>query len=133
MILLSFLLALQTSSPSYRVIDKGAQSGVDDAQQIAVRTADEWAKVWQRHGLDRPRPKVDFAREIVVGVFMGSRPTAGFEVEIAGVASEGGVTVVRYRETAPSRDAITAQVITSPYVLAAIPRTSGDVRFEKVQ
>ncbi len=125
-------LALQTSSPAFRIIDKGAQSGVDDAQQVVVRTADEWAKVWQHHGLDRPRPKVDFAREIVVGVFMGSRPTAGFDVEIVGVASEGGVTIVRYREKMPSRDAITAQVITSPYVLAAIPKTSGEVRFEKV-
>ena len=133
MIILAFLLALQTSSPGFHVIDKGAQSGVDEAQQIVVRTADEWAKVWQHHGMDRPRPKVDFARETVVGIFMGSRPTAGFEVEIAGVASEAGVTVVRYREKAPSRDAITAQVITSPYVLAAIPKTSGEVRFEKVQ
>lgn len=133
MLLLAFLLAFQTAAPGFRVIDTGDQSGVDDARQVVIRTPDEWAKLWQVHGMDRARPTVDFARETVVGVFMGSRPTAGFVLEIVGVAEEGGATVVRYKEGMPPRGAITAQVLTSPYVLVAIPKTAGDVRFEKLQ
>lgn len=131
MFLLILALAVQTSG--FRVVDKGSQSGIDDARQVVVRTAEDWTKLWRVHGMDRERPPVDFSRDMVVGVFMGSRPTAGFGIEIASVASEGGTTVVRYRETMPKRDAITAQVLTSPYELVAIPKTSGDVKFEKVE
>jgi hypothetical protein len=41
--------------------------------------------------------------------------------------------VVLYRETAPSRDTITAQVIVSPYDLVVIPRRTGTVTFEKLK
>ena len=35
------------------------------------------------------QPKVDFATEMVVGVFLGSRPSAGFAVEILAVEEQG--------------------------------------------
>jgi len=61
-------------APSTRTIEKGDQSNVDDARQVLVRTDAEWTKLWQQHASDRPRPGIDFSKEMVVGVFMGSRP-----------------------------------------------------------
>jgi hypothetical protein len=77
---------------------------------------------------------VDFAKELVVGVFMGSRPSAGFSVEIVGTRVDGSVLVVQYRETRPPADALVAQVLTMPYHIAAVPKRAGvtDVRFEKI-
>jgi hypothetical protein len=69
---------------------------------------------------------------MVVGVFLGSQTTAGFSVEIVSALVEQGVLVVRVRETRPQSDRIVAQIITSPYHLVAVPRHSGDVRFESV-
>ena len=45
--------------------------------QVTVRSAAEWTTLWQaaRRRARRCRA-VDFAREMVVGVFLGSRPTA---------------------------------------------------------
>jgi hypothetical protein len=116
-----------------RVLDQGAQSNVDEARQAVARTAAEWSTLWRQHSPDRPPPAVDFARETVVGVFLGSRPTAGFSVEILGAAQRNGMLVVEYRETRPSSDTITAQVITSPYHIVALPTFGGDVRFERVK
>ena len=116
-----------------RRLEKGSNSVIDDARQVTARTADEWAALWRQHAPDRPRPTVDFSKEMVVGVFMGSRPTAGFAVEIVGVNETPGGVVVRYRETRPSRDAMTAQVLTSPYDLVAVPTIAGTVTFEKVE
>ena len=62
---------------------------------------------------------------MVVGVFLGSRPTAGFGVEIVSAREEQGALVVRYRETRPAADAIAAQVLTSPYHLVAVPKRGG--------
>src|SRR5712691_3552512 len=114
-----------------RSIDKGMQSQIDEARQATVRSPDEWAKLWSQHAGERSQPAVDFSREMVVGVFLGSRPTAGFNIEILGAREEGHALVVQYREARPSPTTITAQVLTSPYHLVAVP-TRTQVRFEKV-
>jgi len=116
-----------------RTLEKGSDSAIDEARQATARTADEWAALWRQHAADRPRPPVDFSKEMVVGVFMGSRPTAGFAVEIVGVREEAGGVVVQYRETRPSRDAMTAQVLTAPYHLVAVPKSAGAVTFEELK
>jgi hypothetical protein len=69
---------------------------------------------------------------MVVGIFVGTRNSAGYSVEVVGVDRQDGGLVVRYRETAPKPTAITAQIITSPSHLVAVPKTDGPVRFEKV-
>ena len=130
MLLVSVLL--QADAP-LRVLDRGEQSNVDDARQVFARTATEWTALWRQHSPDRPRPTVDFAREMVAGVFLGSRPSAGFKVDIVSAGDEHGALIVRYRETIPPAGAITAQVITSAYCIVALPRRDGDVRFERIQ
>ena len=124
--------ALQ-GGPPLRALDKGDQSNMDDVRQSVARTPAEWNTLWRQHAPDRTQPKVDFAREMVVGVFMGSRPTAGFAVEIFGTRDEGGMLVVQYRETRPARGMVSAQVITSAYHIVALPTRSGDVKFERAQ
>ena len=109
------------------------QSQVDAPRQVVVRSADEWARVWRTHAPDRQPPAVDFSREMAVGVFLGSRPTAGYAVEILGVREAQDGVVVQYRRTTPPRDMITAQVITTPYHIVAIPKRDGPVRFEEVK
>ena len=130
--LMVVVLALQGVSP-LRVLDKGDQSNVDDAKQVTARTTAEWNTLWRQHSPDRDQPRVDFGRDMVLGVFLGSQTTAGFSVEIASALVEQGILVVRVRETRPQSDRIVAQVITSPYHLVAVPRHSGDVRFENLR
>ena len=125
-------IALHSAIVPMRTLDKGTQSGIDDMRTVTVRSADEWTKLWRAHSADKAPPAVDFSREMVVGVFLGSRPTSGYAVEITSVREEAASLVVQYRTGSPSGDMITAQVITSPFHLVAIPRREGDVRFEKI-
>lgn len=122
---------LQAPSIPMRTLDRGAESQLDESQQVAVRTAAEWGTLWLRHAGERERPAVDFAREMVVGVFLGSRPTAGFSIEIVRAREDGQTLVVEYRETRARPGAVAAQVLTSPYHIVAVP-TNRDVRFERV-
>ena len=76
---------------------------------------------------------MDFTKNMVVAVFLGSRPTGGFAVEITGVLSEGDATVVRWAERKPAAGQMASQVITAPAFFATVPRRDGPVRFEKVE
>jgi hypothetical protein len=122
-----------TTVPAMKTIDKGDHSNMDDGKQLVVKTDRAWTQLWQQHTPDRPRPQVDFTKEMVLGVFMGSRPTAGYTLEIVGTAENNGTLVVRYREAAPGRGMMTAQVVTSPYQIVAVPFFPGEVTFEKVE
>jgi hypothetical protein len=133
MVILLLVALLQPGAAPMRTLDQGSQSGIDEARQVIVRSASEWTALWRVHSPDRARPDVDFSREMIVGVFMGSRPTAGFAIEIRGTRESGGVLIVQYRETLPPARAMTAQILTMPYHLVAIPTRPGEVKFEKVE
>ena len=125
-------LAMLQSAGTPRTVDKGEQSNIDEAKQVVVRTEAEWTKLWQQHSPDRQRPAVDFSKEMIVGVFMGSRPTAGYNLSIVSTFAKDGQVLVRYQESTPRPGTITAQILTFPYHLVAIAKAPGDVKFEKI-
>jgi hypothetical protein len=126
-------MTAQGGSPTLRTIDRGDRSQIMSARQVVARTQAEWDALWRAHLPERPPAAIDLSKEMVVGVFLGSKPTAGYSVSIVSVAEEGGALRVRYRETLPPADAITAQVITYPYQIVAIPKSAAtDVKFERV-
>jgi hypothetical protein len=123
---------LQTGLPM-RSLDRGQNSQVDAGKQMSARTASEWSALWMQHAGGRALPGVDFSKEVVVAVFLGTRSSAGYGVEIVRAREEGPVLVVSYKETRPAPDSVTAQILTSPYHIVAIPRGSTtNVRFERV-
>ena len=131
-LLTAVLMVMQPAAAGPRTIEKGDQSNVDDAKQVLVRTEAEWTKLWNQHSPDHPRPAVDFSKEMVVAVFMGSRPNAGFSTTITSAMAANGALVVRYKETAPAAGAVSAQILTFPYHIVAIARAPvTDVKFEK--
>ena len=129
----AIIAVLQASLPM-RSLDKGPSSQFDTAKQVSARTAVEWANLWTQHAGERVRPNVDFNKEVVAAVFLGSRPTAGYSVEIVRARQQGTTLVVSYKETRPAPDSVAAQVLTSPYAIVAIPKGSTtDVTFERAE
>jgi hypothetical protein len=132
MFVLLLATLLQSAPPPLRTVGKGPMSAIDQARQVTVRSPAQWGALWKENGANAALPAVDFSREMVVGVFVGTRPTAGYGVEIVRAIGNGSTLVVEYVETAPSRDTITAQILTAPYHLVAIPKRDGTVVFKKV-
>jgi hypothetical protein len=120
------------ASPVQTVVRDG-MSPVDEAKQVVARTPTEWTAVWRQHAGETPAPKVDFRSRTVVAVFLGSRPSAGYAVEITGTREQGGILTVEWRESRPPRGQITAQVMTSPAHIATIPKFAGEITFHKVE
>jgi hypothetical protein len=113
-------------------VAQGAASGITERREVVVRSAAEWQALWKEHS-SRAAPPVDFSGATVVGVFLGMRPTAGYQVEVVGARLESGALVVEYRERQPGPDVLSAQVLTSPFHLVRVPRHTGRVEFRKVE
>ena len=126
------IVALLQSPQTFRSIGRGPMSGIDEPRQVTVRTLADWTTLWRSHAPgSQPMPPVDFSRETVVGVFAGTRPTSGYGVEIVRAADVNGALIVDYVETRPAPGTVTAQVLTAPYHLVAVPKHDGEVRFQK--
>ncbi len=124
--------AVQAASPAIRTVVTDSMSQVEDAKQAIARTPAEFDSLWRLHAGSSPAPKVDFASRTVVAVFLGTRSSAGYGVEITGTRQEKDALVVEWRERRPKPGDLTAQVITSPAHIATIPKFAGEIRFAQV-
>lgn len=105
--------------------------GPEEGRPVVIRDAESLGRLFQEifgpTVMVAPVP-VDFRREMVVGILLGRRPTAGFSVDIVSVKEENGMIVLRAVERVPGPEAIVAQVLTYPYQLVTIPASSLEVR-----
>jgi hypothetical protein len=122
----------QGSAVELVTVAQGAMSNFEEPRQVVVRTTAEWQALWNAHDTQRAAPVVDFTQAIVVAVFLGTRPTAGFGVEIAAAKTEGSRTIVEYRERRPPGDALVAQVLTAPFHVVRLAPTSGSIEFRRI-
>ena len=119
----------QAPPPAFTSVAKGVVSGQQTAKQVTVRTAAEWKALWKDHAPTEKMPSIDFAKSMVVGLFLGSKPSAGHEVEIVQVRTQDKDLIVEYVQKQPARGTMAAQILTEPYHLVAVPTHSGTVRF----
>ncbi|MGE5835436.1 MAG: protease complex subunit PrcB family protein [Acidobacteriota bacterium] len=117
---------------TFTTVAQGTRSEISESRLVIARTAAEWQKLWKEHD-SRPVPEVDFSRSIVVGVFLGTRPTAGYGVTITAVTAKDGSAIVDYAEQKPSPGRMTAQVLTSPFHLVSVPKEIEKVEFRRVE
>ena len=111
---------------SFQTVVKGSRSGVRDPLQIVIRSQAEWDALWKRHvSIETnppPPPAIDFNKEIVIGVFLGEKPTGGYDVEIIRTEQSDSVLVIHYREKSPLPGSIVIQAVTQPFHIIQVVR-----------
>ena len=119
----------------------GAQAGVQGRTTLIARTEQEWQDMWQLAATPAPGPLPQ--GWMAIGIFLGMRQTAGFSVAIEGITEQvttdqrftqqglpaSREVVISYGERAPAPGAMSAQVLTSPYVIRIVPRIDWPTRF----
>jgi hypothetical protein len=126
-----FAAAVAAGIP-FTTVAKGDASEQETVRQATVRTPAEWQALWKDHSLNEKLPVVDFTSKMVVGVFLGTKPSTGYEVEIVGARVDGEALVVEYVQRQPKRGTMAAQILTEPFHLVTLPRHTGQVRFVQV-
>jgi hypothetical protein len=103
---------------------------------VVVRDAAAWKTLWAEHAALRvpppPAPDVDFSRDMVVGVFLGQKPSGGYEAMLVDFRAGAEGATVTYQTATPDPDQSQITVLTAPYHLRVVPRTARPVRFKKI-
>src|SRR5690348_15168621 len=78
--LAALLFSLQAALPM-TTIAQGSSSQILQSREVVIQDAGAWAEVWRAHSaVAVPPPDVDWSRFMLVGIFVGTRPSAGYAV-----------------------------------------------------
>jgi hypothetical protein len=122
---------------TFRTVGKGFRSGVHTPLQIAARSQSEWTALWRQHASvdssSQQPPAIDFEREIVIGLFLGDKPTGGYDVQISRVERNNDALTIYYQEKSPLPGAMVTQAVTQPFhIVRIIGEVESDVIFRRV-
>jgi len=109
----------------------------DDGGQQVVRDQAAWEALWKRLNANASPapavPAIDFSKDMLVVAGMGLKGHGGYKVAVSSAVEEAGKVTVEVTETSPGARCMNAMMMTSPVVVAKLPRRTGDVAFNVVR
>jgi hypothetical protein len=127
-------VAAAEKSPGVAVVKEwsGAYSAQETAKRVVVKDQKGWEEVWAgMNGNITPKPetpKIDFTRQMVLAVFMGTRNTGGYSVKITGIESNGKLKV-KVKESSPPPGGMVTEALTAPYHVVVVAKSDKPVEF----
>lgn len=118
--------------PPFTVIDQGTQSGLTLAKHLVITSAEDWQELWHVHS-NKPVPKIDFTKEMVIAVFLGEYPTGGYQVEVHSLEKTTTALQVVLTIHSPAADAARSMALSQPFVMIKTARISLPVQFSLYQ
>jgi len=118
-------------SIAFATLDIGAQSGCVRGAKMLISSEAEWQRVWKLHmqpqEIKTSAPPVDFEKQSVVALLMGTR-SGGASIQIVQVVPSAAIksTTIYYAQTPGWKD---AKVASQPFHFAVIPKVEGALRF----
>eukprot|EP00585_Thalassiosira_rotula_P012761 CAMPEP_0196131004 /NCGR_PEP_ID=MMETSP0910-20130528/1174_1 /TAXON_ID=49265 /ORGANISM="Thalassiosira rotula, Strain GSO102" /LENGTH=235 /DNA_ID=CAMNT_0041390407 /DNA_START=69 /DNA_END=776 /DNA_ORIENTATION=+ len=126
--------SVQDNILPFQTLSKGDNSGIENAatKVFSTRAAFEEFRggAGSASSLLPSLPLEVFDNRMVIAVFMGSRSTGGYGVEITSVDQKKDGLVVNFKTSAPAPGDMVSQAFTQPYHIVSVPTTDANVRFE---
>ena len=117
----------------FEVIHGGTYSAVSGAKQVVVSNNEDYQKLMSEvyANLDQmPRiPEVDFTKNDVAAVFMGTKSNGGFMINFDKVIKRTNDVTCSVYETLPGKNCVTTDVVTQPYEIIKIPKMNKKINF----
>jgi hypothetical protein len=118
---------------SFRTVAKGdgSSSAISRRESLTIKGEPRWRKLWDAFGGGSEPPEIDFSSQMLIAVTQGRQPSGGHKIRIARIERTRAGWLVKVVETRPGRGCVVAGVITSPYHVVRVPRSTQRVRFER--
>ena len=109
-------------------------SGLDKPARLVIRDAVTWRVIWNQIYLRQspvpPLPPIDFSRDMMVVVALGSHSTGGYSILLGGASevANAGIAVI-VDSSSPGSNCIVTEAFTQPVDIARLPLRDGAVSF----
>jgi hypothetical protein len=121
----------------FKTVEKTQNSGITEQRFVTVKDANTWNELWAEHTKNvQPPPSaplIDFKEDMVLGVFLGTRPNTCYSVTIDSVEQvDKKRLLVKYREENKT-SASCGAAITHPTHLISLKSRELPVEFIALQ
>jgi hypothetical protein len=103
---------------AFESLFSAAHSGIEQKRHDVVRDQAAWARAWSeihaRSGSAPAPPVVDFGKDMLILVALGTRPSGGFSVKVRGIEASGERVEVEVLESCPPQGAMVTAALTQP-------------------
>ncbi len=128
----------QAREIAFSEVFRDGRNGAEKSEQHVLGTREEY-EAWFEQARRRYPPsaaEVDFAREVVLVVSAGRKPTTGYDIQVVRVVDlaqvlGAPVTCVLYRETAPGSGQGVGDALTYPVHMVKVPRAETQYVFAR--
>lgn len=107
---------------SFNQIDMNSQSGVKQKKTVVVKDQNAWKILWKEHATQgEDLPQIDFTKNMVVGVFLGEKPSACYSIRDVQIWKVGTQMNVTHTNILPGPLVRCAFSIVTPAILIEVP------------
>lgn len=124
----------KSGSPiAYKTIVSDSFSNIETAREVVIKDAAAWSILWAEHSKTRvAAPEVDFSRNMLVAVFLGSGNAHCGNFDVVNVMSKDGKVLVEYEYRDMTPVALCVAAVTQPMRVVALPKVDAPVVFRKI-
>lgn len=110
---------------------RGTNAPIDRRVNYLITSPEQFRDLWAMIGAAEMMPDIDFSAYVVAAVFAGEKPTGGYDITVSGV-KDADVRTVTVTLAEPGGDCVLTQMITAPYQIIKLPRTTLNIIHEDV-
>lgn len=116
-----------------REINKNTYSGVQQKKNLLIQDQKAWATLWKEHATQKEElPSIDFTKKMVLGIFLGERPSACYNIGDVHIWHTEKQINVSYMVLEPGPLVRCASSIVTPAILIEIPRSEAKIEFNPI-
>lgn len=127
----------KTKEKSFETVDKGSYSGHRIRKDYVVRNNEYWKGIYaETCEIYIPKleaPEVDFNKDMVIAVYMGTQMTGGYGIGIKKVLEKKKILEVLVEEHDPKPWFIYTQALTQPYHIVKTKVSKKKVKFKRIE
>ena len=113
----------------------GNYCGIEQGKQLVISSTEAWEELWKKvYRGTEPEPElpvVDFSKETVLAVFMGTRSTGGYSIEISGLAGKEEKVKAIVKTRSPLPGEMVSMALTQPFHIVKVNKAFTDIEFIK--
>lgn len=110
----------------------GEYCSKEGPSELIVESIAQLGNLWESLSSNGPLPKIDFNKYVIAAVFLGVRPTGGYDVKFGKPYQEEGKIIIPYEEIKPTLGQFATQAFTQPYRMKVLQK-NGEIVLRKNQ
>jgi hypothetical protein len=125
---------LNQKTVPWRSVASGTSGGVQKFTAKLISNQADWANFCRLDGFTESMPQIDFFKERLVVVALGTRNTGGYSVTVTDVRPQtnGSFDIIAVEST-PAPNMMTTQAITTPFTVIAVDRQVSTINVKITQ